>query len=72
MVFDKNPKSGATTRRAFLGAGAVAAATLPSQAAWSSAPVKSSAPRQSRLILLGTGGGPTPRKTVPRPPKRSS
>jgi ribonuclease BN (tRNA processing enzyme) len=67
MVFDKNPKSSPTTRRAFLGAGAVAAATLPSQAAWSSAPVKSSAPRQSRLILLGTGGGPTPKKNRSAP-----
>jgi ribonuclease BN (tRNA processing enzyme) len=67
MTSEEKPQSGATTRRAFLGAGALAAAALPSRAARSSASIKSIAARQSRLILLGTGGGPTPKKNRSAP-----
>lgn len=67
MASDENPKSGAATRRGFLGASAVAAATLPAQAAWPSAPVRSSGAQKSRLVLLGTGGGPSPKKSRSAP-----
>jgi ribonuclease BN (tRNA processing enzyme) len=61
MVSDKTPQSGATTRRTFLGASALAAATLPAQKTWPAVA------RKSRLVLLGTGGGPTPKKNRSAP-----
>ncbi len=49
----------AATRRSFLGTGASLLATLPAWAADN--PPPPDAKNKSRLILLGTGGGPTPK-----------
>ncbi len=49
----------AATRRSFLGTGASLLATLPAWAADN--PPPAAVKNKSRLILLGTGGGPTPK-----------
>ncbi len=49
-------------RRKFLGAGVALMAASASHSAWSiDEPPKAGAPAKSRLILLGTAGGPTPK-----------
>jgi len=56
-------------RRQFLGTSAALIAALPLQQAWGidvpPTAVASGKPK-SRLILLGTAGGPTPQQTAPR------
>ena len=53
----------AATRRNFLGGGAALLAALPAWAADDPSPTNA----KSRLILLGTGGGPTPKQNRSAP-----